>query len=97
MRVDEISSLTTCRRQLGTERDLNMVHVETANLQVWNNSSSVKFNILFTIMPLVSNRRISAVVWGFTATFLKESGKVTEKEKERGILFTYRSYSESPG
>lgn len=66
MHVNEICSLAACRRQLGTERYLNTVQVETDNLQVWNNSSSLKFNTFFKIMLLVSSRRISAVVWGFT-------------------------------
>lgn len=43
-----------------------MVQVETDNLQVWNNNSSVKFNTHFKIILLISNSRISAVRWGFT-------------------------------
>lgn len=74
-----------------------MVQAETDNLQIWKKSGSVNINTHFKTLSLTSNRRISAVVWGFATTSLQQSGKVKEKDKERVILFTYRNKYESPG
>lgn len=70
---------------------------ETDNLQIWKNGSSVKFNTHFKTLSLTSNKRISVVLCEITATSLQKCGEVKEKEKERLILFTYRSNYESPG
>lgn len=88
MCVNEICPLDICSRQHGTEILLNMVQVETDNLQIWENSGSVKCNTHFKTLSLISNKGISAVVWGFANTYLQKFREVKEKEKERVILFT---------